>query len=224
MYVCHHCGEPTTNIHPGKDDRCQKCGYHLRACENCQYYDGHGCILGLPYVLTSAIHGNQCPRFKFRDTSEEEFRVEEKQQSLNDVEISTIVVAIDGSPQTEKVISRAVHMAKTHGAHVFLVHAYSGVSEWLGREQMEKSVAKSIERAKRVVAPWVELMEEAGIKPDLELLEGPAAKAILAVADTREADIIIMGSRGLNPIEELMLGSVSEQVVRRAHCPVLIIR
>jgi len=227
MYVCHHCGTPTTNIHPKKDDRCKKCGYHLRVCANCQYYDGIRCILGLPYVLSSALHGNQCPRFVFRDTPEEEVaKMEEKREKpvLHDLDVKSIVVAIDGSEQTEKIISRAVHMAKIHNAKVYLVHAFSPVSELLGKERLERAVAKSIEEAHTVVDPWVKLMEEAGVKPELEIIEGPAARAILSVAGTRSADMIIMGARGLNPLAELMLGSASEQVVRRAHCPVMIVR
>ncbi len=227
MYVCHHCGTPTTNIHPKKDDLCKKCGYHLRVCANCQYYDGTRCILGLPYVLRSALHGNQCPRFVFRNTPEEEIEKMKKKKEepiLQDVNIKSIVVAIDGSKQTGQIISSAIHIAKTHSAKVYLVHAFSPVSELLGKERLEKAVAKSIEEAHEVIDQWAELMKEAGVKPEVEVIEGPPARAILSVAGTRSADMIIMGARGLNPLTELMLGSVSEQVVRRARCPVMIVR
>ena len=57
-----------------------------------------------------------------------------------------------------------------------------------------------------------------------ELIEGPAAEAIINVAKTRGSTVIVMGSRGMSAIAELVLGSTSHKVVSHAPCPVLIIR
>ncbi len=60
-----------------------------------------------------------------------------------------------------------------------------------------------------------------GSTPQTDLLEGPAADAILRAAEAQHADLIVMGSRGLGGIQAL-LGSVSSQVMRQAACPVVI--
>ena len=57
-----------------------------------------------------------------------------------------------------------------------------------------------------------------------ELLEGPEAEAILAVAETRQADLIIMGTRGLSSLQGLLLGSVAHKVIHHASCPVMVAR
>jgi nucleotide-binding universal stress UspA family protein len=47
---------------------------------------------------------------------------------------------------------------------------------------------------------------------------------ILTVAETRQVDLIVMGARGLNPLQTLLLGSVSQAVIHHARCPVTVVR
>ncbi len=58
----------------------------------------------------------------------------------------------------------------------------------------------------------------------VEPAEGHPAEAIVNLARLRNCDLIVMGSRGLGTFKELLLGSVSDKVVRRASCPVLVVR
>lgn len=57
---------------------------------------------------------------------------------------------------------------------------------------------------------------------DRKLVEGDAATEILAMADTVEADLIVMGTHGRTGLSRLLMGSVAEQVLRKAHVPVLL--
>ena len=57
-----------------------------------------------------------------------------------------------------------------------------------------------------------------------ELIEGSPAEAIIEVAETRQSDVIVMGSRGMGTLAGLLLGSTSQKVVSHASCPVLIAR
>ncbi len=67
-FRCYHCGGASPTENPSPADRCPYCGYHLRTCHNCVYYERSGCMLNQPYVISSAIPGNRCPYFKFRKT------------------------------------------------------------------------------------------------------------------------------------------------------------
>jgi nucleotide-binding universal stress UspA family protein len=58
----------------------------------------------------------------------------------------------------------------------------------------------------------------------VEVLEGPPADAILNVAQVRECDLIVMGSRGRGALAGLLLGSVSHRVVAHARMPVMVVR
>ena len=57
-----------------------------------------------------------------------------------------------------------------------------------------------------------------------QIIEGPPAEAILSVADTRNNDLIIMGTRGLGKIAGLLIGSQSQKVISHAKCPVMLVR
>jgi nucleotide-binding universal stress UspA family protein len=64
---CHNCGRASPHIELMPDDRCLRCGQHLRACANCVYYDGIGCLLQRPEVHDT-YPGRDCPEFQFRET------------------------------------------------------------------------------------------------------------------------------------------------------------
>ncbi len=236
-YVCHHCGFPTTNITPSADDRCPNCGWHLHVCANCQFYDGVNCMLGEPYAMESAIRGNRCPRFVFRALPEESAPEEEKAAAKarptpeemaaslpTSVTVKTIVAAIDGSPHSARVVSYAADLARRYDATIFLVYAHPPVPSYLGDEQFWRVAGAEVERGRELLRPFVDVLQRAGLRVEMEVLEGPAPRAILAVAEAREADLIVIGSRGLGAIRGLLLGSVSERVIRLAKCPVLVVR
>jgi nucleotide-binding universal stress UspA family protein len=67
-------------------------------------------------------------------------------------------------------------------------------------------------------------LREAGVDILVEVLEGPPANAILNVADVRQCDLIIVGSRGHGSLASLLLGSVSHRVLSHARVPVMVVR
>ncbi len=225
-YVCHHCGYPVTNINPSPEDRCPNCGWHLRVCANCQFYDGVSCMLGEPYVMESAIRGNRCPKFTFRPVEEEErpARPAAEGVPLDPVDVKVIVAGIDGSAHSRKVIAYVADLARRYNARVYLVYGHHPIPSWLGDKELERVAGSEVARGMRLLAPYVDTLRRVGIDVEPEVLEGPGPKAILNVAETRDADLIVVGSRGLGAVRGLLLGSVSERVIRLAKCPVLVVR
>jgi len=229
QHVCHHCGYPIDNVEPGPEDRCPNCGWHLHVCANCQFYDGMGCMLGEQCVMESAIRGNHCPRFRFRVAAHEHeaeghpSEIATRSPSV-EVTIDRIVAAIDGSPHSQKVIAYAADLARRYDARIYLVYAYGPLPTWLGDDQLNELAAEEVSRGESLLQPYADILTRAGLSVEMEVLEGPPARAILAVAEARDSDLIVMGSRGLGAITGLLLGSVSERVVRTARRPVLVVR
>jgi nucleotide-binding universal stress UspA family protein len=135
-----------------------------------------------------------------------------------------ILVAYDGSPHSERALVTAIEVAKCVGASVTLLNAYDKVPTYLGEPNFQETLNRTVVAARDMMLKVLNQVREQGLTANMNVLEGPAADAILRVADTEHYDLIVMGSRGLGLFQELLLGSVSERVLRHAHIPVLIVR
>jgi nucleotide-binding universal stress UspA family protein len=135
---------------------------------------------------------------------------------------SSILVAVDGSQPSTRAIDTAVDLARRYNASVCLLHAFPHVSDLLGTPEYERLLeARSMIGRTLLEGARTQVGDQ--VHCDLQLIEGPAAQAILRVAEEEKFDLIVMGSRGHSLLGELLLGSVSNTVAQRARCPVLII-
>ncbi len=134
-----------------------------------------------------------------------------------------ILLAFDGSAHAQKAARLAADLARQYGANLYVVHTYDPAPDYLGEPYLQEVISKRTE-----AADWV--IEQAktwlGELPQLEteVLEGPPAEAILRVAQVRQVDLIVMGTRGLGQLSGLLLGSQSQKVLTHAQCPVLLVR
>jgi nucleotide-binding universal stress UspA family protein len=133
-----------------------------------------------------------------------------------------ILVAVDGSAQADAALDLAVDLAKRYRATVCVLHAFPHVSDLLGTPQYEHLLAARATIGEAVLDAARRQIGDA-VQVETQLLEGPAAPAILRVALEDKCDLIVVGSRGRGQISGLLLGSVSSVVAQRAHCPVLIV-
>ncbi|PQP88095.1 universal stress protein [Paenibacillus sp. AR247] len=137
-----------------------------------------------------------------------------------------IMVAIDQAEITNKLLDAAVEIAQNKQTQVTLVHVsqeyvsngMTYVPENFLEEilnEMEKAGLEQLQQAKSK-------LKSAGINPETVHLKGDPAHEILNYARDTEQQLIIIGSRGLRGIKEMMLGSVSHKVSQLSNCPVLI--
>jgi len=135
----------------------------------------------------------------------------------------TILLAYDGSEHAQKAAVLAGEEARLHQAKLVIVYAYDPVPEWLGDPLFEEALARRVAAAKERVE---EAKARVGEVPELEVevLEGPPAEAILRVAEVHDADLIVMGTRGLGGLAGTLLGSQSQKVVMLAKTPVLLVK
>ena len=134
-----------------------------------------------------------------------------------------ILVPIDFSPITEAVVSWAASLARDRKAALILLHVQEPIADSLAVGEMYYPMPveenPGIRRTLLEVVP-----DDATIPCEHRLLLGCAPEGILDVADEEHVDLIVMGSHGRGWLGRLLMGSVAEQVMRRATCPVLVVK
>ena len=135
-----------------------------------------------------------------------------------------ILLATDGSPDAGQALVYARDLALRDGAQVIVVHAFEPVPTYLGDPVEGRVLGRHVAAGEVVADDAAAKLQEAGVDVIVEVLEGPPAEAILNVANVRQCDLIVMGSRGYGTLARLLLGSVSHRVLAHARVPVMIVK
>jgi nucleotide-binding universal stress UspA family protein len=136
---------------------------------------------------------------------------------------STILVATDFSDTSRFAVDYATTQAKMSGAKVLIVHALSGPSPEQGEGMLHSSVdPEDRETAERQLEAIVSGME--GVHSEHRLVSGEPAKEIIRLAKDEGVELIVMGTHGRTGLIRALMGSVAEQVVRNATCPVVTVK
>ena len=142
----------------------------------------------------------------------------------------SIVVGTDGSETAGEAVRQATDLAKAVGARIHLVSAFEPVGNQRLREEQTQvrddmqwmvNQREDVEATLRTAA---ERIEEAGVQAETYARQGDPADAILDVAEEQNADLIIVGNKGMTGAKRFLLGSVPNKVSHHAPCSVLIIR
>jgi len=133
-----------------------------------------------------------------------------------------IVVAGDGSEDASAALHAAADLARICRAELHVVHVWQASLVGIPGEAGESSAE---ERAEAIVERMLDMARAAGAADVIgHLRSGRAADQILAVAADVDADLIVVGSRGLGAVQRTVVGSVSEAVVHHSTRPVLVLR
>lgn len=134
-----------------------------------------------------------------------------------------ILVGYDGSAQSEKAVAVALSIATNMDSRV-LLFAVARPPEPATSVEVHAVLDDAREHYdegfKRIVAQ----AREKGIAIETEIAVGHPAEQIIHRAETAKIDLVVLGRRGTSLFEKWILGSVSERVLRYAHCPVMVIR
>ena len=137
-----------------------------------------------------------------------------------------IVIATDGSENTQRAISYGIEIAKLSGAtahalYVVDTSSFSSIPMDAGWEEMYEILRKEGEKA---VYEVKERGEAAGVEVREVFLEGHPSTEIIKFAENNDIDLIVMGTLGKTGLDRFLLGSVAEKVVRNSKVPVLVVR
>ncbi|MCR4400625.1 MAG: universal stress protein [Syntrophomonadaceae bacterium] len=141
-----------------------------------------------------------------------------------------ILVPIDGSDQSAEAARIAVTLASRFGAQVQLLHVISlPAYDYPDMSQVEPAfISQALESWEALGRQYLEQAlgecQSCDVKTSVELAWGNPAKVIVDTAREGGYDLIVIGSRGLGNLSGLLLGSVSDRVLRTAPCPVLVVR
>jgi nucleotide-binding universal stress UspA family protein len=134
-------------------------------------------------------------------------------------------VGVDGSDNSLAAVRWTADLAKDLGPDVEVVAVHAlGLLEHLDPDQdpipVERHQAEIEQLFRR---EWCSPLTDAGVYFTTELVYGPPVQVLLGAADREEADLVVMGSRGLGRFPERLLGSTSTQIASESRRPVVIV-
>jgi len=139
----------------------------------------------------------------------------------------TILVPIDFSPAEPTIIACAASLAAALPAQIVLLHVEAPEPAFIGYEPgpqtVRDSVAQSIRGSSKALHAVRDRLRSEGLSVESLLIQGPTAEKIVDEARRLNADYIVLGSHGHSALFDLVVGSVSEGVIRRAPCPVVVV-
>jgi len=142
--------------------------------------------------------------------------------------LRSILVPVDGSKGANSAAAFATTLALATGAELTLLHVFDNPSAaCIGLRQLPQ--AEFDQTIQRVAQGSFDAAREAIAEVGTPTVHtkvtlGDPGKEIVAIATSDRFDLVVMGTRGLSPMKELLLGSVSETVMRHAPCPVTVVR
>ncbi len=137
----------------------------------------------------------------------------------------TVLVPIDFSPVTTHVTNAAVAIGKAMGATLTLLHVLprNFELEEAGRRAEAQPVRLRYPKDWKAIQKLTEQVRSEGCSVNPELAEGHTVRTILDKAEDLNVDLIVIGSHGHSSLYDLLVGSVSEGVLRRSRWPVLVV-
>jgi nucleotide-binding universal stress UspA family protein len=142
----------------------------------------------------------------------------------------SILLATDNSEEAKLAAQATAELSKETGSEVHVVYTLPTPAQLVGHHLYSDEVRESViggaqrdaetflkEQAEKIGA-------EGGKVAETHLRNGEPDKEIIRTAEALDVGLIVIGSRGLGAISRALLGSVSDSVVRHAHCPVFVVR
>lgn len=137
---------------------------------------------------------------------------------------SKIVVAVDGSVNSDRAVDTAAELARAHGSELIVCHVFY-IPEYY-RTDLSGALRDSVRAdAEKILEHATDVLSRAGATAQARLLStGHPAEAVVELAEKEGANLIVAGVRGKSPDEARAMGSVSSEIADTAVCSVLLVR
>lgn len=135
-----------------------------------------------------------------------------------------VLLAADGSEHSLRAAQKAVAVVKLSENSsidiVYVIDSSTSKADVLSHYD----VSTITEQRKTKLKPIEDMLIENNITYNFHFIHGEAGPSIVKFAQDHKSDLVVIGSRGLNSLQEMVLGSVSHKVAKRANCPVMIVK
>ena len=135
-----------------------------------------------------------------------------------------IAVAIDGSENALRAAKHAITLAQYFPEAQLEVICVADYNKAKDERLLSQSEESLLLKRKQKVDPVLEMAHNAGVKAKMTMLKGNPSQEIIKYVNSQAMDQLVMGSRGLNTFQEMVLGSVSHKVMKHVDCPVTIVK
>jgi nucleotide-binding universal stress UspA family protein len=138
-----------------------------------------------------------------------------------------LLAALDFSPAMPAILHEARIWAQRLNAKLWLIHIAEPDPDFIGYkagpDTVRDSMAGKFHREHQQIETAAQELRKAGVEATALLLQGPTAETILKEADRLDVDAILMGTHARGAVRELLIGSVSKQVLHQSTRPILLI-
>ena len=138
-----------------------------------------------------------------------------------------VLVAVDLSPATARVIRVAEKIARGMGGTVWVLHVAEAEPDFVGYdtgpEVVREQVAREYRDEHRAVQRHADALRKADIEATALLIKGPIIDTVLSEAKRLKADLLIVGSHGFGALFDLLVGSSSRGILKKTDIPVLVV-
>lgn len=142
-------------------------------------------------------------------------------------EVKKILVPVDFSENSKKIIKSAVYVAEKFQASLAVVFVVQSFEDYSGFFVPHMPIAQfeeeMVQSAERKMESFLDENLSGSVAHEAKVLSGDVAEEIVSYAQVQGMDMIVMGTHGYKGFEKILFGSVAEKVVKTAPCPVMTI-
>ena len=147
------------------------------------------------------------------------------------ITVKKVLMPIDRSEYREKILAYAIALTKAWGAELTAIHVIDpgrGIPGGRVKEKEQEREDEARSEAETLVLNAIDpFIDKEGLRIKKEVIikrSGSVSKSIITYARQNKFDVIVIGTKGMTAVEEFFLGSVANNVIHHAHCPVFAIR
>ena len=140
------------------------------------------------------------------------------------IKVERVLIPVDGSDSSRNAAKYGAHLVNSKYPKIYLLNVWEPINMTIGGEKAEKLRERAQAKAMEMLEEYKSLLEPCGLEVELIARSGRPDYVILNVQDELDCDLIVIGSRGLSVLENVIMGSVVTRVLEGASCPVLVTR
>jgi nucleotide-binding universal stress UspA family protein len=140
--------------------------------------------------------------------------------------LSNILVPVDGSDNSLRALEHALYIAKSTGAQITAIHVIElPPTVYVESQKLLNDLLSNYRKeSSKILDTCKEVAKKSGVNLETVIAEGDAPSNVTGYADQGGFDLVVIGSRGLGRLKEMVLGSTSNKVLHNTKCSVMVVK